>query len=238
MSGRSEGPIALVLFDAYGTLLDVHSAVGRHAAAIGPDAAALSRLWRQKQLEYTWTRSLMGRHADFAVVTAEALDFALATYGLADAALREALLRAYRTLDAYPEVPAVLEDLRRRGLRTAILSNGSPEMLAAGVAAAGIGALLDAVLSVESVGIYKPDPRVYRLAVDHFDVPAAETLFVSSNAWDAAGAAAYGFRVAWINRIGQPAEYGFAPPAATLTDLTEIARRHDKAGPVASIEPR
>lgn len=219
MSGPSEGATALVLFDAYGTLLDVHSAVGRHAGAIGPDAAALSKLWRQKQLEYSWTRSLMGRHADFAVVTAEALDFALATYGIADPALREALLAAYRALDAYPEVPEVLTGLRRAGLKTAILSNGSPEMLAAGVAAAGIGGLLDAVLSVEAVGIYKPDPRVYRCATDRFGVAPADTLFVSSNAWDAAGAGAYGFRVAWINRAGQPAEYAFAAPDAVLGDL-------------------
>lgn len=222
MSGRSEEQTALVLFDAYGTLLDVHSAVGRHAGAIGPDAPALSRLWRQKQLEYTWTRSLMGRHADFAVVTAEALDFALATHGIADAALREALLAAYRELDAYPEVPEVLGDLRRRGLRTAILSNGSPEMLAAGVAAAGIGGLLDAALSVEAVGIYKPDPRVYRHATDHFGVAPAGTVFVSSNAWDAAGAAAHGFRVAWVNRAGQPAEYGFTRPAIVLNDLSGL----------------
>jgi 2-haloacid dehalogenase len=219
MSGRSEGDVALVLFDAYGTLLDVHSGVGRFAGAIGPAAPALSALWRQKQLEYTWTRSLMGRHADFAVVTAEALDFALAAHGIADPALRDALLAAYRTLDAYPEVPDVLAGLRRRRLKTAILSNGAPEMLAAGVAAAGIGDLLDAVLSVEAVGVYKPDPRVYRLATDHFGTAPAATVFVSSNAWDAAGAAAFGFRVAWINRSGQPAEYGFALPAMVLQDL-------------------
>lgn len=222
MSVRSEG-IRLVLFDAYGTLLDVHSAVGRHAGVIGAAAPALSALWRQKQLEYSWTRSLMGRHADFAVVTADALDFALATYGIAGEALRAALLAAYRTLDAYPEVSTVLAGLRGRGLRTAILSNGSPEMLDAGVAAAGIAGLLDAVLSVESVGIYKPDPRVYRHAADRFGMSPAETLFVSSNAWDAAGAAVFGFRVAWVNRTGQPAEYPFAGPDAILPDLRGLA---------------
>jgi 2-haloacid dehalogenase len=215
-------PIRACVFDAYGTLFDVHSAVARHANAVGPKAEEMSKLWRAKQLEYTWTRTLMGRHADFWAVTGEALDVALAAFGLTGAALRDSLLDAYRRLAAYPEVPAVLTRLRGAGLKTAILSNGTPAMLQDAVQAAGIAALLDAVLSVEEIGIYKPAARVYQIACRHFGVAPGEICFQSSNAWDAAGAAAYGFRVAWINRGGQPDEYGFARPAITLPSLAKL----------------
>lgn len=214
--------IQVCVFDAYGTLFDVHSAVAAHASGLSAKAAEVSNLWRAKQLEYTWTRSLMGRHADFWALTGDALDFALESFGIRDGKLRESLLDAYRRLKAYPEVTDVLGRLRTSGMKTAILSNGSPRMLDDAVQAAGIGALLDAVLSIEAAGIYKPDPRVYRLACDRFGVNANDICFQSSNAWDAAGAAAFGFRVAWINRSGQPAEYRFASPAVMMRSLNEL----------------
>jgi 2-haloacid dehalogenase len=209
-------------FDAYGTLFDVHAAVRRHASAVGPDAAQLSDLWRAKQLEYTWVRSLSGAHRDFRAVTAEALDFALARFPAVDAALRSRLLDAYRTLDAFAEVPAVLGKLKADGARLAILSNGSSDMLAAAVGSAGIDGLLDAVISVDEVGVYKTDRRVYDLVVRRFAVEPAEVSFQSSNRWDIAGATAFGFRTVWINRSGQPDEYPDLPPAATVTTLSGL----------------
>ena len=194
------------VFDAYGTLFDVHSAVGRHRGRLGAHADAISALWRSKQLEYTWLRSLMGHHADFWQVTGDALDFALEHHDVADAALRDDLMQAYLALDCYPEVPGVLEKLKGGGQRLAILSNGSPEMLKSAVASAGLEALIEEVLSVEAVGIYKPDPRVYGLATERLGLAPGQISFQSSNAWDVAGAAVFGFRVAWINRFGQVRE--------------------------------
>jgi 2-haloacid dehalogenase len=210
------------VFDAYGTLFDVHSAVDRHAALIGEAAASLSRTWRQKQLEYSWVRSLAGVHADFWSVTAEALDAALRGHAIDDPTLRQELLEAYLALDCYPEVPETLRRLRADGVRVAILSNGSPAMLKAAAESAGIASLVDLVLSVEDVGIYKPDQRVYRYAADRLELPAERIWFASSNGWDAAGAAHFGFRVAWINRARQPAEYGWAPPRNELADLAAL----------------
>jgi 2-haloacid dehalogenase len=213
--------IRACVFDAYGTLFDVHSAVGRLAAEIGPSADALSRLWRTKQLEYTWLRALMGRHADFWQVTGEALDHALEVTGV-DRGVRERLMEAYLALDAYPEVPGVLERLRGAGLKTAILSNGEPRMLAAGARSAGIDALLDATLSVEEVGVYKPHPEVYRLAVDHLGVEPGAIAFQSSNAWDVHGASTFGLRAVWINRAGAPRERLPGGAAAELPDLAGL----------------
>lgn len=210
------------VFDAYGTLFDVHSAVRRHAAACGSDAEAISALWRQKQLEYTWTRSLMRRHADFWTVTGEGLDHALRVYRKEDPALRRALMDAYLSLDAYPEVPEMLRRLKEGGVKTAILSNGSPEMLAAAVRSAGIGALLDGIYSVESVGIYKPDPRVYELAVSGLGAPKGRIWFQSSNVWDAAAAGAFGFNVVWCNRSGAPMEYAWAFKPTEVRSLAEL----------------
>jgi 2-haloacid dehalogenase len=221
MSSNPISGIKACVFDAYGTLFNVHSAVAKHHARLGNQADRLSALWRQKQLEYTWLRSLMGQHRDFHRVTEDALDYALAVCGVEDSALRHGLVESYRTLDPYPEVADTLRALKERGIQTAILSNGSPDMLAAAVSSAGLDGLLDAVLSVESVGIYKPDPRVYQLAVDVLDVRADEILFHSSNAWDVAGAVNFGFQVAWINRFGQPAEPLSAPPAAELHALDQ-----------------
>lgn len=207
------------VFDAYGTLFDVHAAVRRHAAAVGPDAAALSALWRTKQLEYSWNRALSGRYRDFWQLTEDALDTAFAKVPGAPRTTREALLDAYRTLDAYPEVINVLTTLKQAGAQTAILSNGSPAMLEMAVNAAGIGALLDDVLSVDALRTYKPLPAVYELVTTRFRVFADTVSFQSSNRWDVAGATAFGFRTVWINRTGEPDEYADQPPAVTLSSL-------------------
>lgn len=214
--------IKACVFDAYGTLFDVHSAVARHRQRLGEDADKVSALWRTKQLEYTWLRSLMGRHADFWQVTGDALDYAFDSCEIKDDALREDLMQAYLRLDCYPEVPETLARLQQRGMATAILSNGSPEMLKAAVESAGIAELLNAVLSVESVGIYKTDPRTYQLAVDRFGVSPREISFQSSNAWDVAGASSFGFQVAWINRFGQRRERLPYGPHAELKSLSEL----------------
>jgi 2-haloacid dehalogenase len=211
--------IEACVFDAYGTLFDVHSAVARLRAGVGARADELSQLWRTKQLEYTWLRALMGRHADFWRVTGDALGYALARTGV-DPAVRESLMQAYRSLDAYPEVPDVLRRLREAGLRTAILSNGAPEMLAAGARSAGIEELLDAILSVEDVGVFKPHPEVYRLAVARLGVAADRIAFQSSNGWDVHGAATFGLRAVWINRLGMPPE---RLPGAAEHELGDLA---------------
>lgn len=204
VSGLSD--IEACVFDAYGTLFDFNSAVMRCRDEIGDSAERLSDIWRQKQLQYTWLRSLMGRHADFWQVTGEALDFALAAVSIDNPNLRQRLMALYRELDTFAEVTDVLTQLKQGGMQTAILSNGAPDMLNAGVDAAGLADLLDQVLSVEDVGVFKPDPRVYQLAVDRLGVAPEAICFMSSNGWDAVGAAAFGFRVVWVNRYAQPAE--------------------------------
>lgn len=214
--------IRACVFDAYGTLFDVHSAVRAHSGRVGPLADDVSRLWRTKQLEYSWVRSLMGRHADFRQLTAEALAYAFDFYSLKNKELESDLMRSYQVLSCYPEVPAMLQVLRGQGLRSAILSNGTPDWLASAVEAAEIGAHLDAVWSVESVGIFKPDARVYRLATQGLGLAAAEIGFVSSNPWDAAGAAANGFRAVWVNRNGLPAEYGSVVRVPQVGDLATL----------------
>jgi 2-haloacid dehalogenase len=213
--------IRAAVFDAYGTLLDVHAAMARYAARLGPDWARMSADWRAKQIEYTWVRSLAGaaHHRDFWQLTQEALAFVAQRYGVGDAALLADVLAAYRVLDAYPEVPAMLAALRDRGVARAILSNGEPGMLADAVRSAGIAALLDDVLSVEAVGVFKPEPRVYALVVDRFGLPRDAVAFFSSNPWDAFGALAFGFRVFWVNRLGQPDEYGLRGRVTELADL-------------------
>lgn len=211
--------IKACVFDAYGTLLDVHSAMARHRRRLGEAWEDLSALWRRKQLEYTWLRSLMGRYADFRQVTEEALDFALDKGQIGDPSLRRALIEDYHRLTPYPEVRDCLEALRAHGVATAILSNGSPAMLAAAVASAGIADALDAVISVDPLRVYKPDPRVYGLAAQTLGLQPAEICFQSSNAWDAAGAASFGFRVVWINRSAQPPERLPFGPDAELRSL-------------------
>jgi 2-haloacid dehalogenase len=216
--------VTAVIFDAYGTLLDVHAAMARHAARIGPHWQAVSADWRNKQLEYSWVRSLAGpaNHRNFWRLTEEALAWAAARHGLTDAGLLADILAAYRRLGAYPEVRDVLARLGMMGLPRAILSNGEPGMLGDAVRAAGIDIGLDAVLSVETVGVYKPDPRVYRLAVDCFGGEPGTCAFVSSNPWDAFGAASFGFQVFWLNRNRVPVEYGLPEVATEIADLTAL----------------
>jgi 2-haloacid dehalogenase len=210
-------------FDAYGTLFDVHAAIGRHRVAAGPDADRLSEVWRTKQLEYTWTLTLAGRYEDFWTLTERALDFALARFPAVDRALKPKLLDAYRILDAFPDAAAVLHALKARGHRTAILSNGSPAMLATAVDAAGLRSDLDAVLSVDAVRMYKPRPEVYRLVTTQFGVAPADVTFVSSNRWDVMGAIAFGFRAAWVNRGRMPDEYAELAPVRVLSGLGGLA---------------
>lgn len=219
--------IAACVFDAYGTLFDVAGAARRAAAEPAGGALAkvwptLAETWRAKQLAYTWLRAVMGHHADFRTITADALDWAMAAEGLEDPALRDRLLALYDTLPAYPEVPAVLARLRATGLPCAILSNGTTEMLAAATLAAGIAGLIDVTISVEEVGIYKPHPSVYRLAATRLDHPAHDVLFVSANCWDIAGASAFGFRTAWVNRRGDPVDRLPGRPDHILPDLSHL----------------
>ena len=207
------------MFDAYGTLFDVNSAAAREKATLGDRRQPLADVWRAKQLQYTWLRGLMRRHVDFWQVTGDALDFALAQTGVDDTALRERLMNVYLQLDAYPEVRETLRHLKERGLKLAILSNGSPKMLASAVDNAGLADLLDAVLSVEEVGTFKPDPAVYQLGVDRLGLPAGEMCFLSSNTWDAFAAKAFGYQVVWCNRFGQPRERIPETPDAEIRDV-------------------
>ena len=210
------------VFDAYGTLFDFNTAAGRCRDALGDKADALSALWRTKQLEYTWLRALMGKHKPFWQVTGDGLDYALETLGIDDRALRDRLMQVYLELDTFPEVPDVLRRLREAGCKTAILTNGSPDMIDAAVRNAGIGDLLDAVLSVDPLQIYKPHPSVYQLAVDRLGVDKRRISFQSSNAWDAVAAATFGMRVIWCNRYGQRRERLTAEPDAEVTSLDQM----------------
>ncbi len=213
-----------VVFDAYGTLLDVHAAMARHAARLGADWQALATEWRTKQLEYSWIDSLTAhrKRRDFGACTADALDYVLARH-MIDTGLRAELLAAYECLDAYAEVPAMLAALRGRGLRLAILSNGTPTMLAAACNAAGITGMLDAIISVEQAGIFKPAPAVYGLVQAELGIAPARTLFVSGNPWDTQAALANSFAVVRVNRHGDPDEYGLRPHlVAELPDLTRL----------------
>lgn len=214
--------IQACVFDAYGTLLDFNSAVMMCADEIGDEAARLSDLWRQKQLQYTWLRSLMGQHADFWQVTGEALDFSLAALQIDKPDLRSRLMDLYRVLEALAEISETLRRLKAGGMRTAILSNGSPEMLQAAVDHNGLNDLLDDIQSVKDVGVFKPDPRIYQLSVDRLGVAKENICFMSSNGWDAAGAAAFGFKVVWINRYRQPVEHLPATPDREIDMLTPL----------------
>jgi len=216
------------VFDAYGTLFDVHSAVRNGGQVLGEKADTVSEMWRQKQLEYTWLRSLMGAHVDFWQVTSDGLDFALSASGVKDPNLHDKLMNLYLSLDAYEEVKSTLEALKANGLQTAILSNGSPRMLEAAVQSAGLDQLLDANLSVEDVGIYKPDSRVYQLTLDRLGVKKQEVCFLSSNGWDAKGAAHFGFNVAWINRFNREEE-------RLPGDLATVIHRLDELPPLLGI---
>lgn len=223
--------IEACVFDAYGTVFDVHSAVAQCRDSFGLEpgpAQLMSDTWRLKQLQYTWLRALMGQqhHVEFWQITGDGLDFALDTAfgpGRAPAGLRQALMDAYLTLHAYPEIPAVFKSLKAAGMKTAILSNGSPHMLESVCEYNGLSDLIDAVLSVEEVGVFKPHPSVYQLAIDRLALsgPAAVS-FQSSNAWDAAAASAFGFRVAWCNRFGQAKERLPGSPDIELKNLESL----------------
>lgn len=220
-------PITTYIFDAYGTLFDVNAAAREAAAAPGRAELAavwpkLAADWRSKQLEYTWLRAVAGQHCDFWQVTQDGLDWALEASKLDDAELREELLALYWQLAAFSEVPDMLADLKGAGKATGILSNGSPDMLDGAVKSADISTMIDAVLSVESVGVFKPHNSVYDLVCEHFGCSKDEVLFVSSNGWDACAAAGYGFQTAWVNRAGAPLDRLYAKPHHVLPDLTSI----------------
>lgn len=218
---RLEG-IRACIFDAYGTLFDYRSAASRCRDVLGENFDQVNAVWREKQLQYSWLRAIQGRHVDFWQVTGEALDFALDTAAIADSTVRDRLMAMYLKLDAFPEVPDMLKRLNVAGLKTAILSNGSPEMLDAAVRNAGIGSLLDAVLSVEAVGVYKPHPKVYQYAIDQLGIKAGEIAFQSSNAWDAHAASLCGMRVIWCNRYRQRPERLPGLPDFEIASLAEL----------------
>lgn len=218
---RLEG-IRACIFDAYGTLFDYRSAASRCRDVLGENFDQVNALWREKQLQYSWLRAIQGRHVDFWQVTGEALDFALDTAAIADSTVRDRLMAMYLKLDAFPEVPDMLKRLNVAGLKTAILSNGSPEMLDAAVRNAGIGSLLDAVLSVEAVGVYKPHPKVYQYAIDPLGIEAGEIAFQSSNAWDAHATSLCGMRVIWCNRSRQRPERLPGLPDFEIASLAEL----------------
>lgn len=214
--------VKVCVFDAYGTLFDFATAANGCRDVLGDGVVPLTNLWRDKQLQYTWLRAAQGQHADFWQVTGDALDFALETLGAHRPGLRDRLMTLYLTLGTFPEVPEVLKRLKSAGLRTAILSNGSPKMLHAAVTGAGLGDLIDAVLSVEEIRVYKPSPKVYQLAVDRLDVPASAISFQSSNAWDAYAASAFGMQVVWCNRYGQRRERLPGEPDREIKSLREL----------------
>jgi len=211
------------VLDAYGTLFDVHAAIRRYRAAAGAEAERFSEIWRTKQLEYSWTLTLAGDYVDFWTVTERALDYAFARVPSVDRALRPKLLEAYLVLDAYSDAHSAVAALKVRGLLTAILSNGTPRMLAAAVEASGMAGLFDAVLSVDAVRLYKPRPQVYALVTEAFAVRPQEVAFVSSNRWDVMGAAVFGFRAFWVNRSRLPDEYPERAPLRILSDLSALA---------------
>ncbi|RKF17176.1 haloacid dehalogenase type II [Roseovarius spongiae] len=221
-------PITTCIFDAYGTLFDVAAAARVAASEPGREDFArhwprIAENWRLKQLQYTWLRAVMGRHADFWQVTQDGLDWALEAEGLdGDAQLRERLLALYRELECFAEVLEMLRALKKVGHATAILSNGTPGMLDAAIRSAGIADLLDDVLSVESVGVFKPAAAVYDMVGARFGCAREEVLFVSSNGWDVGAAASYGFATAWVNRAGDPVDRLPARPDRVLKNLRGI----------------
>jgi 2-haloacid dehalogenase len=212
--------IKACVFDAYGTLFDFATAAQRCRDVLGDDIDKLTALWRDKQLQYTWLRAAQHRHADFWQVTGDALDYTLETLHIDKPGLRDRLMKLYLTLDPFPDVPDALKQLKEAGLRTVILSNGSPMMLDAAVKAAKLE--LGAVLSVEEAGVFKPDPRVYQLAVDRLGISASAIAFQSSNAWDAYAASAFGMKVVWCNRYGQRPERLPGAPDREIRSLVDL----------------
>ena len=222
MSSLTMGMVKHAVFDAYGTLFDVHSATSLHQQKLGDKEQSISALWRTKQLEYTWLRSLMERYVNFGQVTQDALDYALASHGIQDGGLRQDLMNAYQKLSCYPEVPETLGKLKYHGLGTAILSNGSFEMLEAAVRNSSLEEFLDGVFSVDTIRLFKPDPQVYQMAVDQLGCDPKEILFFSSNAWDVCGSATFGFQTVWVNRFGQAPERLPGNPVLEIKTLDAV----------------
>jgi 2-haloacid dehalogenase len=218
---RLEG-IKACVFDAYGTLFDFASAAARCQDVPDQKLGALTTLWREKQLQYTWLRSMQESFADFWHVTEDALEYTLDTLGIASPDLQKKLMELYLTPAPFPEVRNVLIHLRQAGFRTAILSNGSTTMLESAVRAGGLGELFDAVLSVDPVKAFKPHPRVYAYGLEKLGLKAHEVSFQSANAWDAYGASNFGLKVAWCNRYGHPAERLPGSPDFEIRDLSEL----------------
>lgn len=213
---------SIFVFDAYGTLFDVHAAIGRFRAEAGPDADRMSEIWRTKQLEYTWTLTLAGHYVEFWTLTERALDYALARVPSVPKSLKASLLEAYFKLDAFPDARAALKSLKAAGHRTGILSNGSPKMLQGAVDNAGIGGDLDGVLSVDVLKMFKPRPEVYALVTKHYNCKPGDVTFVSSNRWDVMAAVSVGFHGLWVNRGNMPDEYLDFSPEKTLSNLTSL----------------
>jgi len=222
MTNAAFADISACVFDAYGTLFDVHSAVERGGKALGAQAPSVSALWRQKQLEYAWLSDIMGVHLDLWQTTTRGLEFALASHDIDDPDLRDRLLDLYMSLTAYPEVASTLDTLRAGGVATSILTNGSPKMVQAAVASAGLEAAFDTVLSVEDAGIHKPAALAYQLAVDRLNVAPSRICFISSNGWDIAGSARFGFAACWCNRLGLQQDRLPDEPHAVIGSLTEL----------------
>jgi len=214
--------MAIFVFDAYGTLFNVHAAIARFRAEAGPEADRMSETWRAKQLEYSWTLTLAGHYVDFWTLTERALDYALTRFPSVDKALRPQLLEAYFKLDAFADARTALAALKAKGHKTGILSNGSPNMLKGAVDAANVGGDLDAVLSVDALKMFKPRPEVYGLVTDHYKCKPADVTFVSSNRWDVMASVSVGFRGLWVNRGKMPDEYFDFPPQRELVDLNEL----------------
>ena len=222
MAERPLTGVKACVFDAYGTLFDFASAARNCREVSSDKIGPVTTLWRDKQLQYTWLRAVQGLHVDFWQVTGDALDYTLETLSLEKPGLRDRLMQLYLELETFPEVPEALQRLKRAGMRTAILSNGSPKMLDTVVKASKLDTLLDAVLSVEDAGIYKPHRKVYQLAVDRLGVPADAIAFQSSNAWDAYAASAFGMQVVWCNRYGQRRERLPGAPDREIKTLAEL----------------
>jgi 2-haloacid dehalogenase len=216
---------SIFIFDAYGTLLDVHAAIGRYRHEAGADADRLSDIWRTKQLEYSWTLTLAGQYEDFWTLTGRALDYALSRVPSVPVSLKASLLDAYFKLDAFPDARAALKALKHSGQKTGILSNGSPAMLNAAVDHAGIAGDLDAVLSVDGLKMFKPRPEVYALVTDHFKCGPGDVTFVSSNRWDVMGSVSFGFRGVWVNRSQMPDEYPGFTPEQIVSGLAALTTR-------------
>lgn len=214
---------SIFVFDAYGTLFDVHAAIGRHRAEAGPEADRMSEIWRTKQLEYSWTLTLAGHYTEFWVLTERALDYAMARCPSVPKSLKARLMDAYFKLDAFPDARAALKSLKAAGHKTGILSNGSPAMLNGAVDNAGIGGDLDGVLSVDVLKMFKPRPEVYALVTDHYKCAPRDVTFVSSNRWDVMASVSVGFRGLWVNRAKMPDEYPDFAPERIVNDLSSLA---------------